>query len=62
MHSGVCSSLVLISKIGGICTADSDSVARNICREVGRRAYVTGNDYIQDVFIDQEERMNNELV
>jgi len=44
-----CSSLVFISKVEGICASHSDSVARNICREVGRRASVSGNDYVAAV-------------
>ena len=45
LHSVVCSILVLMSKVGGICAADNHSVARDICRELGRRAHVRANDY-----------------
>jgi hypothetical protein len=37
--------MALISEVGGICAVNNDSVARDICREVGRKAHVSGNDY-----------------
>lgn len=37
--------MVLIFEVGGICVVNNDLVVRDICREVGRKVYVSGNDY-----------------